>query len=102
MYQRERSGPKFYDDLPFYMQRVSKSSRKIADNDAAILLQNAFPTLEKYIDHVHTVDGKPAKIPEALGKIILENFKNLVKEKNPMPEQAPDIRNKNFLEVATG
>lgn len=27
---------------------------------------------------------------------------NLVKEKNPMPEQAPDIRNKNFLEVATG
>ena len=53
--------------------------RKIADSDAAILLQNAFPTLEKYIDHVHTVDGKPAKIPEALGKIILENFKNLLK-----------------------
>lgn len=33
--------------------------RKIADEDAAILLQNAFPTLEKYIDHVHTVDGVP-------------------------------------------
>ena len=31
--------------------------RKIADEDAAILLQNAFLTLEKYIDHVHTVDG---------------------------------------------
>ena len=27
---------------------------------------------------------------------------NLVREKNPMPEQAPDIRNKNFLEVAEG
>ena len=27
---------------------------------------------------------------------------NLIKEKNPMPEQAPDIRNKNFLEVAEG
>lgn len=27
---------------------------------------------------------------------------NLVKEKNPMPEQAPDVRNKNFLEVAEG
>ena len=27
---------------------------------------------------------------------------NLVKEKNPMPEPAPDIRNKNFLEVAEG
>lgn len=27
---------------------------------------------------------------------------NLVREKNPMPEQAPDVRNKNFLEVARG
>ena len=27
---------------------------------------------------------------------------NLVNEKNPMPEQAPDVRNKNFLEVAEG
>ena len=27
--------------------------RKIADDDAAILIQNAFPTLEKYIDHIH-------------------------------------------------
>ena len=27
---------------------------------------------------------------------------NLVRERNPMPEQAPDIRNKNFLEVAKG
>jgi glutamate synthase (NADPH/NADH) small chain len=27
---------------------------------------------------------------------------NLVNEKNPMPEQKPDVRNKNFLEVAEG
>ena len=27
---------------------------------------------------------------------------NLVKNQNPMPEQAPDVRNKNFLEVAEG
>ena len=27
---------------------------------------------------------------------------NLVREKNPMPEQAPEVRNKNFLEVAEG
>ena len=54
----------------------------VFDKKTAILLQNAFPTLEKYIDHVHTVDGKPAKIPETLGKIILENFKNLLKLKS--------------------
>lgn len=27
---------------------------------------------------------------------------NLVKEKNPMPEQDPMVRNKNFKEVSTG
>lgn len=54
---------------------------KVFDSDAAILLQNAFPTLEKYIDHVHTIDGKPARVPEKLEKIILENFNNLMKLK---------------------
>lgn len=52
------------------------------DNDSVILFQNAFPTLEKCIDHVHTVDNKPARVPEKLSKIILENFKNLMKLKN--------------------
>ena len=55
---------------------------KIFDEKSAILLQNAFPTLEKYIDHVHTVDGKPARVPEKLEKIILRNFKNLKKLHN--------------------
>ena len=56
--------------------------RRIANDDVVILLQNAFPTLEKYIDHVHTVDGKPAKVPETLEKIIVKNFKNLLKLKD--------------------
>ena len=30
---------------------------------------------------IHTVDGKPAKVPEKLEKIILENFENLIKLK---------------------
>ena len=55
---------------------------KIFDENSVILLQNAFPTLEKYIDHVHTVDGKPARVPEKLEKIILKNFKNLRKLHN--------------------
>jgi len=28
----------------------------------AILLQNAFPTLEKYISHIHKVNGIPVKV----------------------------------------
>lgn len=55
---------------------------KIFENESAILIQNAFPTLEKYIDHVHTVDGKPARVPEALEEKILEDFKELLKIHN--------------------
>ncbi len=55
---------------------------KIFNENSVILLQNAFPTLEKYIDHVHTVDGKPARVPEKLEKIILKNFNNLMKLHN--------------------
>lgn len=55
---------------------------KIFDKDAAILLQNTFPTLEKYIDHVHTIDGKPAKVPEKLKRKIYNNFKKLMKLHN--------------------
>ena len=52
--------------------------RKIADEDAAILLQNAFPTLEKYIDHVHTVDGVPLNVPTDLQNEIKSLFKNMI------------------------
>ena len=52
--------------------------RKIADKDAAILLQNAFPTLEKYIDHIHTVDGVPLNVPTDLQNEIKNLFKNMI------------------------
>ena len=54
---------------------------KIFDNDSAILIQNAFPTLEKYIDHVHTINNKPVKVSKKLSEIILENFRNLMELK---------------------
>lgn len=52
---------------------------KIFDEESVILLQNAFPTLKKYIDYVHTIDGKPARVSEKLENIILNNFKKLMK-----------------------
>ena len=52
--------------------------RKLADEDAAILLQNAFPTLEKYIDHVHTIDGVPFQVPTDLQHEIRSMFKNML------------------------
>jgi len=57
--------------------------RQILGKDSVILLQNAFPTLEKYIDHAHMLDnGKPAKVVESLKDEILNNFKHLMKLKN--------------------
>lgn len=47
----------------------------------AILLQNAFPTLEKYIDHVHMIDGVPVKVIDTLKDEILINFKQMLKFK---------------------
>ena len=56
--------------------------RKIFDEDSAILFQNAFPTLEKYIDHIHTRNGRFARVSKNLKIEILENFKNLLKLKS--------------------
>ena len=52
--------------------------RKIAGDDSVILLQNAFPTLEKYIDYVHTVDGVPLRVPTNLQNEIRSLFKNMI------------------------
>ena len=56
---------------------------KFLGKDSVILLQNAFPTLEKYIDHVHLLDnGKPAKVVASLKVEILEYFEYLLKLKS--------------------
>ena len=51
---------------------------EIANKTSVILLQNAFPTLEKYIDHVHTVNGAPVRVADNLKNEILENFNSLL------------------------
>ena len=57
--------------------------REVLGKDTAILIQNAFPTLEKYIDHVHLLNnGEPAKVIESLKDEILSNFKYLMKLKS--------------------
>ena len=56
--------------------------RKIANKDSAILLQNAFPILEKYIDHPHMLNGKPLKVVNVLKNEILDNFKYMIVSKN--------------------
>ena len=57
--------------------------REVLGKEAAILLQNAFPILEKYMDHPHLLEnGKPAKVVEILKEEILQNFEYLLKLKS--------------------
>lgn len=53
--------------------------REIFQKENAILFQNAFPTLEKYIDHVHTLNGVPVKVGTQLKNEILHNFQDLLR-----------------------
>lgn len=54
---------------------------EIANKPSVILIQNAFPVLEKYIDHPHIVDGKPLRVIDTLKEEILNNFKYLMELK---------------------
>ena len=51
---------------------------EIANKKSVILLQNAFPTLEKYIDHPHTINGAPVRVADNLKDEILDNFNLLL------------------------
>lgn len=51
---------------------------EIANKKSVILLQNAFPTLEKYIDYPHTMNGAPVRVADNLRDEILENFNSLL------------------------
>ena len=52
--------------------------KEIAGNKEAILIQNAFPTLEKYIQNRHTINGKVVKVTRAVCKEIINNFKYML------------------------
>ncbi len=52
--------------------------KEIAGNKETILIQNAFSTLEKYIQNRHTINGKVVKVPSTVCKEILNNFKYML------------------------
>ena len=51
---------------------------EIANKQSVILIQNAFPTLEKYIDHPHMENGAPVRVADNLKNEILANFNSLL------------------------
>lgn len=47
---------------------------KFAGKENAFLIQNTFPVIEKYFDHVHTIQEKPVTIHKELNRLLTENL----------------------------
>ena len=52
--------------------------KRIAGRNPVILIQNAFPTLEKYVKNLHAVEGKPIQIANSIKKEIINNFESTI------------------------
>lgn len=52
--------------------------KRIAGREQAILIQNAFPTLEKYIASRHTIAGNAIKVSSAIEREIVDNFEYML------------------------
>ena len=52
--------------------------KKIADKESVILIQNAFPTIEKYVKNKHTIDGKHIRIATAVQREIIDDFQYML------------------------
>ena len=70
------------DKINKYGKCYSILIEKIFDKEAAVLIQNAFPTIEKYVDHYHTRNKKPAKVSKKVKDSIINNFKETLKLKS--------------------
>ena len=55
---------------------------KILNSESAILIQNAFPIIEKYIDHVHKEGDEVLCLDKKLQNLIFKKFKLLMNLKN--------------------
>lgn len=49
--------------------------------NSVFLLQNMFPILPKYIDHIHTANGQPLKVHKNIKDEIDKKFKNIMQLK---------------------
>ena len=49
-----------------------------AGKENAFLIQNTFPVIEKYFDHLHTVQDQPVTIHKKLYKLLVENLNEVL------------------------
>lgn len=51
---------------------------EFAGNENAFLIQNIFPVIEKYFDHIHTVQDQSVTIHKKLNKLLVENLNEVL------------------------
>ena len=56
--------------------------KKIAGIEQAILIQNAFPTIPKYVKSKHTIDGRTIKVASKIEKEIITDFNYMLSLKD--------------------
>ena len=88
---QDKKNPKIYWMIPISSQAdkykgiIQKKKKRyakcntiviglFAGKENAFLIQNAFPVIEKYFDHIHTIQEQPVTIHKKLDKLLVENL----------------------------
>ena len=53
--------------------------KQFLGKESVFLLQNMFPTIEKYVDHIHIINGKEARVINQVEKEIESTFNHIMK-----------------------
>lgn len=76
---------KYKDIIEDKIKKYKKCDTIVIGNyrgrDHAFLLQNMFPIIPKYIDHIDTVNGKALQVPSETRRLILEKIKKIFRLK---------------------
>ena len=51
---------------------------KFAGKENAFLIQNAFPVIAKFFDHIHVVESKPVTVHNEFNRILRENLREVL------------------------
>ena len=74
---------KYEEIIKDKMQKYKKCDTIVIGNyrgrDNAFLIQNMFPIINKYIDHIDTVQGKALQVPSETRKLILDKVNKIFK-----------------------
>lgn len=69
---------KYHKIYNYHVNKYGKCTKivlgKCGGWNAAFLIQNAFPIIEEYFDHIHTSQGQPLSLHKGTSQCIIENL----------------------------